>query len=153
MWHLFHQQKFLKQYIFLLWKSHEHNNISWPLYSVFENWFFILHNLLLKALWVIFLKQIPFIRLYLIAIQVYSEFDWTIWLFSEWRSISFSAKWCSVPKNFSYSLENYSILLKKFYLYNPRNFEHLTQGIWGSLAIRYHPNHINQCTDGDSLWL
>ena len=32
-------------------------------------------------------------------------------------------------------LENYSILLKKFYLYNPWNYEHLTQEIWGSLMI------------------
>ena len=30
------------------------------------------------------------------------------------------------PRFFSYSLKNYSILLKKFYLYNPRNYEHLT---------------------------
>ena len=43
--------------------------------------------------------------------------------------IYFSSRWCSVPKNFSYSLKNYSILLKKFYLYNPTNYEHLTQEI------------------------
>ena len=41
----------------------------------------------------------------------------------------FISKWCSVPKNFSYSLKNYSILLKKFYLYYPRNYKHLTQEI------------------------
>ena len=44
MWHLFHQQKFLKQYIILLWKSHEHNNTSWPLYSVLWKLLFILHE-------------------------------------------------------------------------------------------------------------
>ena len=46
-----------------------------------------------------------------------------------------SSRWYSIPKNFSYSLKNYSILLKKFYLYYPRNNEHLTQAIWGSLVI------------------
>ena len=41
----------------------------------------------------------------------------------------FSSRRYSVPKNCSYSLNNYSILLEKFYLYYPRNYEHLTQEI------------------------
>ena len=69
-----------------------------------------------------------------------SSLQW-IWLdylsiFSMEKYFFFSTRWCSVPKTFSYSLENYSILLKKFYLSYPRNYEHLTQEIWGSLIMR-----------------
>ena len=53
----------------------------------------------------------------------------------------FRSRWCSIPKNFHYSLKNYSILLKKFYLYNPRNYEHLTQEIWGSLGCPLTTTH------------
>ena len=46
----------------------------------------------------------------------------------------FSTTWCSVPKNFSYSLENY-------YLYNQGNYQHLTQEIWGYLIIKQEHRH------------
>ena len=52
------------------------------------------------------------------------------------ENIFFISRWCSVPKNFCYWLKNYSILLKKCYVYYPRNYEHLTQEIWGSLSIK-----------------
>ena len=127
MWHVFHQQMFLNQLIC----CGNHTNIIYPFLFSIVNFFYF------KCIhfWQLSGQQIHFIGLYLVTMEVCSEFDWTIWLFSAWRNTFCSLRCCSVHKNFCYTLKNYSILLKKFYLYYPRNYEQLIQEIWVSLTV------------------
>ena len=109
-----------------------HTNIIYPdLFMQYcENCFFILNTFTFERT----VDNISWTNSFHYVIFSCNERLQWIWLdylvISAWRSW-----WCSVLKNFSYSLKNYSILLKKFYLYNQRNYKHLTQEIWGSLTI------------------
>ena len=134
MWHLFHQQRFLKQLIYC--GNHTNIILNPDLFIEYcENCFFILNTFTFDSTvdniaWTNSFHELIFscnARLQWISLDYLVIFSMETYFFS--------TKWCSLSKNFSYSLENYSILLKTFYLYYPRNYEHLTQEIWGSLVI------------------
>ena len=127
MWHLFHQQWYLKQLIY----CGNHTNIMYPelFIQYCENCFFILNTFT-------FYSTVDNIfwtnSFHYVIFSCNARLQW-IWLdhlgILSMEKLFFRSRWCSVHKNFSYSLKNYSILLKKFYIYNPRNYEHLTQVI------------------------
>ena len=60
-------------------------------------------------------------------------FGWTIWLFSAWRRIFFSSRWCSVPRIFAVHSR-----INPFY---SRNFTFITQEITNTLLKKFEgPN-------------